>query len=913
MSEGIKLPRRSFLKQAAGALGATTQLNSWPSVAAAEPLLDGSVEEPKKPKPLEERGAVTYPRSFRGRQLQMISFPLGGVAAGSLGLGGRGQLRDWEIFNRPNQGFSPAYAFPSIWVQSGDGKPIARVLEARILPPYQGLGSDNAPGLSRLESAVFTGEYPLAHVDFEDVTLPVNVQLDALSPFIPHDQDDSGLPAALLRYRVTNPRSTAAKVSIVFSIDNPVTVAVPSRRARPEQDTRLNRYQEDAGLAGLLMTNPGLAAEDPMYGSFALAAIPAKGASLSHWQGWPKGRWWNSPMLFWDAFSANGELGAQPEPHSTVGALCQKRTILPGQSDTFTFVLAWHFPNRTPAWCGWTAPQGKERTVIGNYYATRFKDAWDAAEYLSKNLDRLESRTRQFAKALRESTIPAAAKEAASANLSTLASTTCFRTADGEFHGFEGSNDALGCCFGNCTHVWNYETATAFLFPSFARSLRKAAFGYSMDEAGGMRFRQLLPDGYARFGFAAADGQMGQIMHAYLDWKLSGDEEWLRSMWPSIQKAIAFAWTPGGWDAGRKGVLTGVQHNTYDVEFYGPNPMCSGWYLGALRACEEMAKALGDAASANQYRSLFDQGSLWVDANLFNGDFYIQQIIGYPKDQIAPNLRSDMGPDETEHPEYQVGQGCLIDQMVGQYLAEVADLGALLSPVHVRSTLASLYRFNYKRSLSDHDNVERTFALNDESAMVICDYAASRRPRIPFPYYAEVMTGFEHSAAALMIYSGMVKEGLECIGNIRSRYDGEKRNPWDEAECGHHYARAMAAWTSVVALSGFVYDGVSASVGITPRVPHREFRCFWSTATGWGTFSYAPSERGGTVLTLQVLFGKLPARTCAFSAAGAVSTVRMNDKPVTHAAEQHGERCLVHFSAPITLNEGDGLEIAVEV
>ena len=912
MSEKNKLPRRSFLKQAAGALGAATQLGNWPASAEAQTPETHEAAKRKNHTRAHAEQAFSYPRSFHGSHLQMISFPLGGVAAGSLGLGGRGQLRDWEIFNRPNQGFSPAYAFPAIWVQSGNAKPVARVLEARILPPYQGqdgLGSNNAPGLSRLKSAVFTGEYPLAHIAFEDSALPVTVELEAFSPFIPHDPDDSGLPATLLRYRVTNHRPTAAKVGIVFSIDNPVKISPPVPVAAPQQDLRSNTFQTSATLAGLHMSNPEIAADDPMFGSFALAALPAAGMSLTHWQGWPKGRWWNSPMLFWDAFSATGELGGGPDPHNAVGALCQKRTIAPGQSATFTFLLAWHFPNRTPDWCGWTAPEGKGKTNIGNHYATRFKDAWSAAEYLAKNLDRLESRTRLFANALRESTVPAVAKEAASANLSTLASTTCFRTADGEFHGFEGSNDTVGCCFGNCTHVWNYETATTFLFPSFARSLRKASFGYSMDQEGGMRFRQLLPDGYARFGFAAADGQMGQIMHAYLDWKLSGDDAWARSMWPRIQKAIAFAWEPGGWDADRKGVLTGVQHNTYDVEFYGPNPMCSVWYLGALRACEEMARALGDATSAGQYKTLFDQGSRWVDANLFNGDFYIQQIVGYRKDQIAPHLQSDMGSEETEHPQYQVGQGCLIDQLIGQYLAEVGGLGSLVSPAHVRTTLGSLYRFNYKRSLFDHDNVERTFALNDEAAMVICDYASSPRPRIPFPYYAEVMTGFEHSAAALMIYSGMVTEGLECIGNIRSRYDGEKRNPWDEAECGHHYARAMASWTSVVALSGFAYNGVNASVSAVPRLPHREFHCFWATGTGWGTFSYARSSRGGTLFTLDVLAGTLPQRTCEIATAGAASAVRIKGQPVPHVSERQGDRCIVRFADQITLREGDALQI----
>ena len=284
-----------------------------------------------------------------------------------------------------------------------------------------------------------------------------------------------------------------------------------------------------------------------------------------------------------------------------------------------------------------TFPRAKGQTIIGNYYATRFKDAWEAAEYTATNLHvARESRTRTFADAFAASTLPAAVKEAASANLSTLATTTCFRTADGEFHGFEGSDDHRGCCFGNCTHVWNYETATAFLFPSYARSLRQAAFGYSMDDQGGMRFRQLLPDGKERYHIAAADGQMGQIIHAYLDWKLSGDEAWLKTMWPRVKKAVEFAWIPGGWDANRDGVLDGVQHNTYDVEFYGPNPLCGIYYLGALRAAEEMGRAAGDDASANEYRRLFDQGSRWIDANLFRGR------VLYPADSGLPS-----GPDLT--------------------------------------------------------------------------------------------------------------------------------------------------------------------------------------------------------------------------------------------------------------------------
>ena len=905
MAGKYRIGRRDFFKQAAGAIGAATQIPHWSPFAEAETAA---------PRPHQAAEKIAFPRVFTGEQLKMLAFPLGGVGSGSLALGGRGQLRDWEIFNRPNKGFSPPYAFPAIWIKAGDAKPIARVLEARILPPYEGqdgLGSNNAPGLSRIAGAEFTAQYPLAHLQFKDPSVPVKIELDAFSPFIPHDPDASGLPVAILRYRVSNPGRSSTAVAISFSVDNPVKAPSRSDQARDPKDARVNEHRTADLLEGLLMTNPGVPAGDPMQGSFALAALSGQGARTTYWRGWPRGRWWNSPMLFWDAFSRDGELLNEPPSLSAVGALCQQRSVPGGGSAEFTFLLAWHFPNRTPDWCGWDAPPGDGNTIIGNYYATRFKDAWEVAEYTAANLASLESRTRTFVNALASSTLPAAVKEAASANLSTLATTTCFRSADGEFHGFEGSDDHLGCCFGNCTHVWNYETATTFLFPSYARSLREAAFGYSMDDQGGMRFRQLLPDGKERYHIAAADGQMGQIIHAYLDWKLSGDQAWLKTMWPRVKKAIEFAWIPGGWDANRDGVLDGVQHNTYDVEFYGPNPLCGIYYLGALRAAEEMGRTAGDDASANEYRRLFEMGSRWIDANLFRNEFYIQQIRGFRPDQISPQLRSGMGSENTEQPEYQVGEGCLIDQMLGQYLADIAGLGPLVSPQHVRTALESIYRYNYKRSLVDHDTVQRTYALNNEAAVVVCDYGKAPRPHIPFPYYAEAWTGLEHSTAALMFYSGMIPQGVEYVENLRARFDGVKRNPWDEAECGHHYARAMSSWSSVVALSGFHYEGDRAHVMALPKLPHDNFHCFWATGTGWGTYSLQRTQAGGVSFAIQTLAGTLPCRSCTLAATGSKATASLAGKKITTRLEKNEDQTRIYLAEPIQLHEGEQLEINI--
>jgi uncharacterized protein (DUF608 family) len=759
-------------------------------------------------------------------------------------LGGRGQLRDWEIFNRPDKGNRPPYCFAAI--RAGN---VARILEARYLPPYEGssgLGSDNAPGLPRFAKATFTGEFPTARVDFTDAKVPVKASLEAFSPFFPLDAEEAGLPAAILRYRIRNTGAAAQKVSIAFCLDNPVGLQGP----RANFEKRVNEFRDGSGLRGFFMTNPGLEKTDVLWGSLALGLVEA--GEVTRLGGWPQRRWWDSPMLFWDDFTSDGALGPEAAKPNKVASVCLEQEIAAGGEKTWTFILAWHFPNRTPERCGWTAPKGHEKDVIGNHYCVRFPDAWAAAEYAARNLDKLEKQTRAFTSAIRESSLPAAVKDAAMSNLSTLATTTCFRTADGEFHGFEGVNDKSGCCYGNCTHVWNYETSTPFLFPSLSRSLRKAAFGYSLDDQGAIHFRQKLPDGFDRSGFAAADGQMGQIMKVYLDWSLSGDLAWLKAIWPRVKKAIEFAWVPGGWDADKDGIMEGVQHNTYDVEFYGPNPQCGVFYLGALRACEEMARAVGDPA-ADEYRAVFEKGSHWMDANLFNGEFYIQKIRPVKKDQVTKVVMGDMGGADTEHPEYQMGEGCLADQLIGQYLADVCGLGALVKPENFKTATVSVYRYNYKRDLSEHANVQRTFALNDESALLVCDYKPGRRPQIPFPYYAELFTGIEYLAAAQMMYAGMTREGTEVTEAVRRRYDGERRNPWDEAECGHHYARAMAAWSTVLALCGWRYFAPEQRVEIRPRSRAQVFRGFWSSGAGWGTF-----EKTAAGVTIKVEQGELP-------------------------------------------------------
>jgi non-lysosomal glucosylceramidase len=205
--------------------------------------------------------------------------------------------------------------------------------------------------------------------------------------------------------------------------------------------------------------------------------------------------------------------------------------------------------------------------------------------------------------------------------------------------------------------------------------------------------------------------------------------------------------------------------------------------------------------------------------------------------------------------------------------------------------------------------VQRTFVLNDEGALVVAAYADGQRPAVPFPYYAEAFTGLEYTAASHMIFAGMVREGIECITSIRTRYDGERRNPWDEAECGSHYARAMASWSGLLAISGFRYHGRMREVTILPRLPVAGFRCFWSAATGWGTFTFGQT---GSPLRLQVLSGTLACRVLVMPGEGRVppvSAVRLGGRVLPYTSEPDAATRRVSLSDEVVIAEGQELVV----
>ena len=398
-----------------------------------------------------------------------------------------------------------------------------------------------------------------------------------------------------------------------------------------------------------------------------------------------------------------------------------------------------------------------------------------------------------------------------------------------------------------------------------------------------MSFRVNLPlDSAHLYRKAAADGQMGTIMKFYREWQLSGDDTFLRAHWDKVKLAFTFAWIKGGWDGNQDGVMEGVQHNTMDVEYFGPNPQMQFWYLGALSAVQHMAEYLGEKELARKCATLFQKGSEWTDKNLFNGAYYIHKVqIPESKDDIFKGLMAGMGSKDLQNPQYQLEEGCLIDQLVGQYMAHVLGLGYLAKPENIQTTLKSIKKYNQRETLFEHFNNMRSYAMGDEKALLMVSYPNGGRPEVPFPYWSEVMTGFEYTAAIGMLYEGMETEGLEVIRNIRDRYNGSKRNPFDEAECGHHYARAMASWAGILAQSGFQFSAVEQSMKFRAKAG----KWFWSNGSAWGVCTLF-KQKENWIADLTVMHGKIDIQHFSL-----------------------GEEATCFFNETKTITEGESLEI----
>jgi uncharacterized protein (DUF608 family) len=835
---------------------------SLPSLGLAEKKLD-----PAWVASLTARGE---PEVWSGAGLKYIGMPVGGCFAGQLYLGGDGTLWFWQIFNEiVNSGANGEhYSRPMI-----PSSPLEQGFSLKI-------GDRSIPlDSSGFSEVSFRGEYPVGTVEYKDPGVPLAVTLEAFSPFIPLDVEDSSLPATVLRFTLTNSSPKAVEGMFFGFLEN--AVGLHHRSCLGERDNRVIR---EKGFTFLECSAKGTPGELMPLGSTTNALkvpfeqLPDVGTMGLALMGAP----------------ADFDSGDKTSPLAgkLTGSLGRSVKLAPGQSVTVTFVVTWFFPNLA---------QLPRLSDQGRRYAGRFDSALDVARHVASNERRLVDDTLLWRRTWYDSTLPYWFLDRTFLNISIMATDTSYRLRNGRYWAWEG----VGSCAGTCGHVYHYGQALARLFPEIEREQRESVdFATSQKSDGAILFRgenNRIP---------AIDAQAGYILRALREHQMSESDAFLKRVWPHVKLAMDWMIAKDGMESG---IIHGNQHNTLDRDWYGEVAWLSGLYQAALLASARMAELMGEPEYAEKCGRIASKGRGVMTGQLFNGEYYQNKV-----DPAHPDAINS-------------GSGCEIDQVIGQGWAFQLGLPRVTPKKETVSALNSLWRYNFLTDVGPFraaNKPGRWYAMPGEAGLLMCtfpkddwDYAkaAGRGPEWAAGYFNECMNGFEHQVAGHMIWEGspdsdLVTKGLAIERAIHDRYNALKRNPYNEIECGDHYGRSMASYGVFLAACGYEYDGPAGYIAFAPRINPRDFKAAFTAAEGWG--SYSQKISGATMEgELTVRWGKVRLRSfgLATSRKSDSVVVECGHRKIGASFENSEGKTVVVFSEGLTVKAGESLRITLHL
>ena len=532
-----------------------------------------------------------------------------------------------------------------------------------------------------------------------------------------------------------------------------------------------------------------------------------------------------APLLdFWDDFSTDGRLDrahARTRRRRADGVAGRRgrrcrparpatsRCCWPGTSRTAT---RWRPRNEPPA------PDDR----VGNYYTTRYRDAWDVSPRSTpRDSTTSATRTRRFVSdVLRQR--PAAGRQGGRALQSQHAA-----HADLLPHGRRpllrlGRQQQPRRLLLRLVHARLELRAGDAVSLRLAR-LRRCARSSSPTPpttSGLMSFRVHLPlDRAQEFGKAAADGQMGCVMKVYRDWQLSGDDAALQALWPHVRRVAGVLL-----DSRRLGCRPRRRDGRLPAQHDGRRVLRPESADGAL-VPRRAARRRGDGAPPRRRRRSPTRAAISSSAAA-PGSTRTCSTASTTSTRSGrrpvpapsrPSLLVGMGADDITNPDSSSAPAAWSISWSASTWRTCVGLGYLVQPEQVKTTLASILKYNRRDDLHAHFNPMRSFALADESALLMASYPARAAGQsVPVLHRGDDRLRV-HRRRRHALRRADRRRAARRSPTIRARYDGRQRNPFDEAECGHHYARAMASWAAVLALTGFRYSAVTREFAIAAK------------------------------------------------------------------------------------------------
>jgi len=857
---------------------------------AADPILEKKLDR-KWVDALYHRGSpTTYLKSKN--ELQYIGMPVGGIGCGTVYLGGDGRLWLWDVFNKNQTGviyknvkWHEKIQFNFDFLRPFDGANYVEPVKD-IRPLEQGFAVrielDGRTIIKKLqaddwEEVSFEATYPMATIRYLDKNLPVAITLRAYSPFVPFNEDDSGLPCTVLSFLVENSGNAKANVTFIGWLENKSSYY----SATGEEYFHINEAKREGSLASVVGSAGSYNWVDetfvyaPDYGDFCLSVINNQARVNT-----------NVRLSFDDSFfdGSNEEKAKVDSREKAIGTVGVFDAVGAGQKAEVNFIVSWYFPNLTFELL---------KKEGGRYYANKFNSSHEVAKYVELNFERLSTQTQLWCDTwYNQSTLPYWFLERTLLNISTLATTTVHRFQSGRFYAWEG----IGSCPGTCNHVWQYAQAVGRLFPALERDTRERVdLGIAFHEDGHIGFRGEYDTQ------PAVDGQAGRILGIYREHQMSADDTFLKKNWPKTKQAINFLLNQ---DTNGDGMTDTQLENTLDAKWPGEIAWIVGLSIAAIKAGGKMAEEMGDVEFAKTCREYVVKGSGNMEKNLYNGEYFIHR-----PDRIKG--RTVIGSYNT----------CHIDQVYGQSWAFQVGLGRIIAQEKTLSALRALWKYNFTTDvgpyLKDHHG-GRPYALPGEGGMIM--NTNPRNEADPYgvkdawqvTYFHECMSGFEHQVASHMMAEGMVEESLILTRAIHDRYHAAKRNPFNEVECSDHYARAMASYGTFISAVGFTSHGPKGEIGFAPKLNKSDFKSAFTAANCWGT--YSQKKNGGQQEHhLVVKYGKLTLKKINLEKTERIKTVAvsLDGKRIISRSSQRGSSVVIEIDEQLVINAGQQLAIII--